>query len=61
MPVPKEGIFDGDGDDDPKKVRAIYVYNPDDPLGVDNHPVATYCGTIYHKGDDFEGCDVTKN
>jgi hypothetical protein len=59
FPVVTGGYFEGDNSE--KKVykyRAIYVFDIKAPYA--NDPDATYCGTVYHKGEEFEGCDVKK-
>jgi hypothetical protein len=58
FPIKENGYFEGDKDESPYKFRAIYVFDPNAPYA--NDPDATYCGTIYHKGKNFEGCDIKK-
>ena len=60
FPINKGGYFTGDDDDDAYKFRAIYVHSKGQQ-DVESHPVATYCGTIYHASNGFGGCDITKN
>ncbi|KAK7987228.1 hypothetical protein PG996_006170 [Apiospora saccharicola] len=60
FPIVKGDTFDGNNDE-AGKFRAIYLHDPKSSTDYEGNPTAHYCGTIYHKGGDFEGCDVKKN
>lgn len=65
FPVVQDNYYNGgnDGNDRAYLFHAIYLYNGKDQ-DTEDHPLATYCGTIYHpgkgKGNGFTGCDVTQ-
>ncbi|KAJ0122125.1 uncharacterized protein J7T55_002637 [Diaporthe amygdali] len=58
FPITKDGTYEG-GDEG--LYRAIYLHDKNSDTDIEGNPTAYYCGTIYHSGDNFEGCDVTKN
>lgn len=45
FPVAQSSYYNG-GNDPPYNFRGIYVYKGEED--VQTHPMATYCGTIYH-------------
>ncbi|KAM4062779.1 hypothetical protein HRG_007599 [Hirsutella rhossiliensis] len=60
FPVAKNDAYDGTNDQS-GKIRAIYLYDPNQNVPSGSKPVAEYCGLIYHVKDGFAGCDVRKS